>query len=323
MVVYSPQIIENFRRSSADGLSLAFLITWLLGDISNVLGAILQGVLPTMTILAMYYVVADFALLGQWFYFHGSGPSGRAAEEGVPTEQSSLLGHETANDMDSPSGRGFVDVETPSARANPIVPPPVAAPYLSSSTASTPSSTSSLSTLMVSILYKLSAVLLVCLAGVTGWYLSSRSSHSQDGLSNLETHAPHPDPSQDSAPRLNLWGQIFGYLCALFYLGSRVPQLLLNHSRKSTEGVSILFFVFCCIGNITYALSIFAYEPHCAGIESAHPGGLPGKCENGDWERAYWRYILVNASWVAGSVGALTLDLAIFVQFWLYRGRKR
>ena len=48
VVVFSPQIIENFTRGSADGLSLVFLIVWLAGDVFNILGAVLQGVLPTM-----------------------------------------------------------------------------------------------------------------------------------------------------------------------------------------------------------------------------------------------------------------------------------
>lgn len=48
VVVFSPQIIENFRRSSAEGLSIEFVIIWLAGDVFNILGAVLQGVLPTM-----------------------------------------------------------------------------------------------------------------------------------------------------------------------------------------------------------------------------------------------------------------------------------
>jgi hypothetical protein len=48
VVVFSPQIFENFRRSSAEGLSVVFIVIWLVGDIFNILGAVLQGVLPTM-----------------------------------------------------------------------------------------------------------------------------------------------------------------------------------------------------------------------------------------------------------------------------------
>lgn len=48
LVVFSPQIIENWRRGSADGLSIVFIVVWLLGDVFNILGAVMQGVLPTM-----------------------------------------------------------------------------------------------------------------------------------------------------------------------------------------------------------------------------------------------------------------------------------
>lgn len=48
VVVFSPQIIQNFQRASADALSVQFIIVWLLGDVFNILGAVLQGVLPTM-----------------------------------------------------------------------------------------------------------------------------------------------------------------------------------------------------------------------------------------------------------------------------------
>ncbi|CRK25504.1 hypothetical protein BN1723_013587 [Verticillium longisporum] len=84
------------------------------------------------------------------------------------------------------------------------------------------------------------------------------------------------------------------------------PFILLNYRRKSTEGVSMLFFLFACLGNLTYVLSIFAYDPHC-GRHGCAPG------------RGYARYILVNLSWLAGSMGTLLLDMGIFVQFFLYR----
>ncbi len=72
----------------------------------------------------------------------------------------------------------------------------------------------------------------------------------------------------------------------------------------------MLFFLFACIGNLTYVLSIFAYEPKCVG-----------GCTKGEAGRLYGRYILVNASWLAGSLGTLFLDFAIFIQFFLYRSK--
>jgi solute carrier family 66 (lysosomal lysine-arginine transporter), member 1 len=81
LVVFSPQIIENFRRQSGESLSLSFLVIWLAGDVFNVLGAILQHVLPTMIILAVYCnpfaeeaadvqdTLADIILIAQVLYY--------------------------------------------------------------------------------------------------------------------------------------------------------------------------------------------------------------------------------------------------------------
>lgn len=148
------------------------------------------------------------------------------------------------------------------------------------------------------------AVLLVSATGVFGWWISIRSG------SHKSTEERRRD--QQSTLQLDLWGQIFGYLCAALYLGSRLPQLLLNYRRKSTEGVSMLFFIFACMGNLTYILSIFAFSPICE---------VPGHCRRGELTAIYGRYILVNTSWVIGSLGTLLLDLAIFVQFFVYRDK--
>ena len=349
VVVFSPQIIENFRRSSADGLSLIFVIVWLLGDIFNILGAVLQGVLPTMTILAVYYTLADIVLLGQCFYYRGFTLSDAPAhtitptmdEEAVegdpPTEQSSLLPHKrpsntparpTISDAAGPSAHGsFSSLRSHLSSSH------LDATHLSPATPFTPPKTSPLAAESMkkpkSTLYTLSfdigALILVCAAGVLGWWLSFRSSRAQypDHYDNHH-HDRHRSPlsTNDTLESLHfdLWGQIFGYFCAVLYLGSRIPQILLNYRRKSTEGVSMLFFLFACVGNLTYVMSIFAYEPGCARFENYDD--VRSGCESGEWARGYGQYILLNASWLIGSAGTLLLDLMIFGQFWIYRDRK-
>ena len=52
--MYSPQIIENYQLKSGEGLSVFFVIIWLAGDLANLLGAVLAGLLPTIVILAAY-----------------------------------------------------------------------------------------------------------------------------------------------------------------------------------------------------------------------------------------------------------------------------
>lgn len=40
-----PQLILNYKSGSADGISLAFLTVWLIGDITNLIGTYLQRLL--------------------------------------------------------------------------------------------------------------------------------------------------------------------------------------------------------------------------------------------------------------------------------------
>ncbi|MCJ1393929.1 hypothetical protein MMC18_007471 [Xylographa bjoerkii] len=348
IVVFSPQIIENFRRGSADGLSLVFIVVWLLGDVFNILGAVLQGVLPTMTILAVYYTLADIVLLGQCFYYRGftlsdaptkPAPSPQVDDEA--TEESPLLS--SPHRMNSPARLTAADADRPRkssissfnshftavdgthlSPATPLLPPPrpsdppvVIKPQSSLQTA----------------LFNSGALLLVCTAGVFGWWLSTSGSRHQhhrhhdtspfNSIVSNFVRTDHADSSEEIY--FDRWGQIFGYLCAVLYLGSRVPQLLLNYRRKSTEGVSMLFFLFACVGNLTYVMSIVAYEPGCAraqGVGSYGNGMGSGYCGQGEWGEEYGRYILVNASWLIGSAGTLLLDMGIFAQFWVYRGRE-
>lgn len=303
VVVFSPQIIENFRRSSAEGLSIVFIVVWLAGDIFNILGAMLQGVLPTMIILAVYYTLADIILLLQVFYYRGftlkdevkqpreltdaerqpllSAPS-PGIERGARNSFSEEFRRHGQKFSPATPIHGDVATESPAVKKN------------------TPT------TLTQKIVFDIAAVLVVCAAGTLGWWISARSAR------NHRRYNKHQD---EGAERLEFdtLGQIFGYLCAVFYLASRVPQLILNYRRKSTEGVSLLFFLFACIGNLTYCMSIFAYN-----AESACTHG-PKHCRSGESVENYKRYIAVNASWIAGSLGTLFLDGAIFVQFFMYQ----
>ena len=266
----------------------------------------LQGVLPTMIILAVYYTLADIVLMLQVFYYRGFTLSDeiKDPEEEAHSETEPLLrANGTIQDnLDSQTRsrsrsllrrlRSHVD-GTHLSPATPLLDapkpndPPAAYKLKPSST-------------MQAIIFNSFSIILVCAAGVLGWWVSTQSYRRRHYVEEEE-----PDTLE-----FDVLGQVFGYLCAALYLGSRVPQLLLNYRRKSTEGVSLLFFLFACIGNLTYDMSIFAYSPICRH---------PGHCEPGEAAGLYGRYIVVNASWIAGSLGTLLLDMAIFVQFFMYK----
>lgn len=148
-----------------------------------------------------------------------------------------------------------------------------------------------------SVVFNLLIVVGVFATGVIGWYFSEkRRLHHVPSDPSIPTDPNDPHGGADL--KFDFWGQIFGWGCAILYLGSRLPQILLNFKRKSVEGISFLFFLFACLGNLTYVISILALD--------ISP-----------------RYLLINGSWLAGSVGTLFLDMIIFIQFWVYnRGSK-
>ena len=81
------------------------------------------------------------------------------------------------------------------------------------------------------ILFNSTAVFLVVAAGIVGYYVSPSAPESK--------HNTTPADEQADSLQFSVWGQVFGYICAVFYLASRVPQILLNYRRKSTEGLNV------------------------------------------------------------------------------------
>lgn len=236
-------------------------------------------------ILAFYYTIADFVLLAQCFYYRGftwrddptpPPPKPVSNAHGEPNERTGLISHTISRER-----RG-----SDWSALSPAVPhiadtPPVAEP-----------------TALQTILWNTTAVVMVIAAGVLGWFLGQKATRGDDG----------PSQGGDEPLEFNTLGQFFGWLCAVAYIFSRLPQLILNWRRKTTDGLSMLFFLFACLGNITYVLSIFAYEPKCH----------EKRCAPGEASRIYGKYILVNLSWLAGSLVTLLLDLGVFAQYFIY-----
>ncbi|ORX35968.1 PQ loop repeat-domain-containing protein [Kockovaella imperatae] len=91
IVVFSPQIWENYQLQSGDGLSVSFIVLWLAGDLTNSLGSIMAHLLPTMIILGLYYSVCDLILLYQVYYYRRKRALKSAQTQHQSTETSPLL----------------------------------------------------------------------------------------------------------------------------------------------------------------------------------------------------------------------------------------
>ncbi|EGD76265.1 hypothetical protein PTSG_00968 [Salpingoeca rosetta] len=70
MVAQTPQLYKNFRNSTAEGLSGAFLADWLAGDITNLVGCILTKQVPTQLYTAIWFCIIDTCMLVQWLYYN-------------------------------------------------------------------------------------------------------------------------------------------------------------------------------------------------------------------------------------------------------------
>lgn len=90
----------------------------------------------------------------------------------------------------------------------------------------------------------------------------------------------------------DLIGEIIGWVTTVFYIVGRFPQMWLNYKNKSTEGLSILMYVFTILGNATYTAVI--------------------TLDN--------ETIQSNMPWIVSSVVMIVLDLYIIYQHYYYIG---
>lgn len=82
---------------------------------------------------------------------------------------------------------------------------------------------------------------------------------------------------------------MIGWASTVFYLGSRVAQIMKNWQRHSAEGLSLAMFGCAIAANVTYGTSILL--------------------------RTYtWHDLLASTPWILGSLGTVSLDFLIFWQ---------
>ncbi|XP_068097844.1 lysosomal amino acid transporter 1 homolog [Hyperolius riggenbachi] len=115
-------------------------------------------------------------------------------------------------------------------------------------------------------------------------------------LLSIDDSDAEPFSSQEIA------GCVIGSVSSMFYLGSRLPQIITNFRRRSTDGLALSLFCMVILGNLTYGLSILLKNP--------------------DKGQSEGNYILHHLPWLVGSLGVMTLDLIIILQFFVF-GEKR
>ena len=264
IVLLMPQLIEQWRLKSAEGIAIGFISIWFLGDVFNLIGALWAGLLPEVIFLAVWFCIADFLMIFSYFYYTKIYPKRHAHHHHH---------HHKKNKKRLSQGQSVEDEESPllttsrSRRSSTLTDIALEPEYHS-----------------VFIKYVL-PILFVIGCGVLGFFISGPSSSSNDD-------GQLPGDSGDD--KIKFGPQVMGYLSAFLYLGARIPQIIQNHKRKSVHGLSLLFFLFSSLGNLTYAGQILFF-------------------------RSDSQYIMLNLSWLLGSLGTIFEDSVIILQFYIYR----
>lgn len=251
IVLLLPQLIEQWRLKSSEGLAIGFITIWFIGDLANLTGAIWGGLLPGVILLAVWFCLSDGLLILSYFYYHNRGPkSAHATSSDLETQP--LLNEEHTAGV--PQRRK--SSQRRDSLASLVVP-----------------ETSNIWT------QYLLPIIFVLLAGVAGYVFSGNNTEKE--------------PSTEPTTPMKAGPEFLGYLSAALYLGARIPQIYQNHQKRSVHGLSLLFFLFSMLGNLTYAGGILLYR--------------------NDSE-----YVMNYLPWLLGSLGTIFEDLTIIAQFYIY-----
>ncbi|GMT13681.1 hypothetical protein PFISCL1PPCAC_4978, partial [Pristionchus fissidentatus] len=69
LVPLIPQLHQNYKQKKCEGISLIFLFFWLVGDMCNLVGAVLTHQQPIQQIIGVYYIIQDLTLWAQYGYY--------------------------------------------------------------------------------------------------------------------------------------------------------------------------------------------------------------------------------------------------------------
>ncbi len=312
-----PQIYKNYQIQSASGLSIYFLAEWLLGDLTNLLGALLTRQAAWQVVVAAYYVTVDLALVSQYIWYTHvkprrkgehlpesteNSPHDRGSGDilvGVsPSDGSSETDHTYGGDGSDDKKPSSIPTKTSDSRSsrnqtnfsfslNEKRDPK--SPYQTTKRIPSPSTavSSPRALLMVSMLS-------VVLTNASPLYM--QDAESTNPISSYE-----------------FTGQILSWCSTILYLGSRLPQIYKNAVRRSTSGLSPTLFIAAFFGNLFYSTSLLTNPLAWA---SYPPYGLHGWVDAEGSDRKTW--VTLAVPFFLGAAGVLAMDAIVGVQFLVF-----
>lgn len=92
---------------------------------------------------------------------------------------------------------------------------------------------------------------------------------------------------------------ILGWITTFIFIISRIPQIYLNYTKKSTEGLSLYTFILLTITNLLFLSSILVLIPNEKSNQI--------------------EFIIYNIQWILGCTVTILFDFVIFYQFIIYK----
>ncbi|KAF9620231.1 hypothetical protein IFM89_010966 [Coptis chinensis] len=246
-----PQIFTNFTNKSGHGVSLAFLLTWVVGDIFNLVGCLLEpATLPTQFYTAL--VEGD-----------EKSPLKRKPHDSSMAIPSAPLKVSQRKDVYFTSARSLASSGTPPygsylriAKSG----PPVLEDINSSSEDETdPTSYTKPISIPRSVGY--------------GTFLFTSANIPFKSKALVEGYAKLSGRRMLNEQRdvHSVYGVWLGWMMAAIYMGGRIPQIFLNIKRGSVEGLNPLMFIFAFVANATYVASILVRSTEWKKIKPNMP----------------------------------------------------
>lgn len=317
-----PQIFKNYHIKSTAGLSIFFLAEWLLGDLTNLLGALFTKQATWQIIIASYYVFVDVCLVVQYFWYTHFAKWVYAESLHSPAD-SDLDDADSAiiNGL-SPINTSFTDErqlwqDADTSPQKPPGPTTVNGPHFSHVNYGEKSG----SPRDIAHIHKTGTSWMPSPSPRTFMYAATLSS-----LASGAVAAPLPFPADRYRHGIHLLrvdtpleiaGTILSWCSTFLYLASRLPQLYKNWQRQSTAGLSPLLFFAAFCGNFFYSTSLLT-NPNA--WKDYGPYGHHGWVEQEGSQR--WAWVARAAPFFLGAAGCLTMDAMMGVQFLMYGERE-
>lgn len=104
----------------------------------------------------------------------------------------------------------------------------------------------------------------------------------------IMTNVYSRDSTWPISDKLSIGGYILGWIAAVLSILARIPQILKNKRRKSTDGLSVYMFLLLILGNFTFCLSVllFCSQPYI---------------------------ILLRLPWAFSALGSILLDIVVCI----------